>query len=892
MAEIPSAVEIIFDQYVKNMSREDALRQTKAALENLPGIDFHLAELKIEHKKQVLQRTKLTEIGTARKRDLLELGWYSGVADDGAWGPLRERMRANLGDAVNSIDRSTEEVMASIAEPRVDHDKRLGLVIGNVQSGKTANFSAVVAKALDSGYKFVLVLSGVHNNLRKQTQERLERDLGLEDDPSAWYKLTGVQGDFGTENAANASSIVANHDRILAVVKKNGGRLRNVLQFLRKIDEDTMRDTPFLIIDDESDQATPDASAKPEDDPTAINKLMRQIWAELRNGTYLGYTATPFANVLMNPNSDSEALQELYPRDFIHVMPTPKSYFGAERIFGLNDFDSEERDAEVPDVIREIPSAELEQLAPKGRDLSGFAPAVTKSLGDAIRWFIVACAVRRVRGQHKKHSTLLIHTTHRIDPHFAMRDVVEAYLEPLRELALDGDVDEFREIFMEEINRAAELYTGDGVAPTWPRIREEIPNVLRVLKLSVDNGRAEESDRLSYGEQPQTVIVIGGGTLSRGLTLEGLFVSFFTRTSNTYDTLLQMGRWFGYRIGYEDLQRIWLSPGLEEDYRFLATVESDIRADVARMTSAGSKPSDIGVRVQLHPGRLQVTSPAKMKHAKTVEADFEGYRLQTTRFDVSVPEELDKSARAAEVLFEQIAPYRSPEASTLFENVPLQELVPFFESVDVHEQFRKIFHDAVAWAEEKLPDIGWNVFVPAEGRGPDVLNVAGIQVRAVRRTPIRTELEALRSSGEINIRALMAANDVIADLRAQGRAPRGVALRSMSNDDQYEWRKSREGSAGRGLLVIYPISRHSQLTQSTSRERMPMADALNAVDDRLTESDRPPLIGFAMIAPTDIEHRLTSKGTKIAVVPTYSDIEDIPEEVASDNERDFLSDIS
>lgn len=887
MAEIPSAVEIIFGQLVKTMSREAALQQTKATLENLPGVDFHIAELELQHKAKVLQRTKLTEIGTARKRDLVELGWYSGVGDLGVWGPLRERMRANLGDAVTSIDRSTEEIMASIAEPRVDNDKRLGLVIGNVQSGKTANFSAVVAKALDSGYKFILVLSGVHNNLRKQTQERLERDLGLEDDPSAWYKLTGVQGDFGTQHAANASSIVANHDRVLAVVKKNGGRLRNVLEFLRRIDSETMRDTPFLIIDDESDQATPDASAKPEDDPTAINKLMRLIWAELRNGTYVGYTATPFANVLMNPNTDREALQELYPRDFVHVMPTPKSYFGAERIFGLNDFDSEERDAEVPDVIREIPSAEINQLAPKGRDLSAFTPAVTESLGDAIRWFIVACAVRRVRGQHKKHSTMLIHTTHRIDPHFATREAVEAYLEPLRQRALDGDVEDFREIFIREINRAAALYTGEGVAPTWPRVSDEIPNVLRVLKLSVDNGRADESDRLSYSDQPQTVIVIGGGTLSRGLTLEGLFVSFFTRTSNTYDTLLQMGRWFGYRLGYEDLQRVWLSPGLEEDYRFLATVEADLRADVARMTAAGNTPSDIGVRVQLHPGRLQVTNPSKMKHAKTVEADFEGYRLQTTRFDVSNRETLDRSAREAEALFKRIASYRSPATPTLFEDVPLEEIAPFFRAVDVHEQFRKIFHDAVAWAEEKLPDVGWNVFVPAEGRGTDSLNVAGVQASAVRRTPIRTELETLRSSGEINIRALMAANDVVADLRAQGRVPSDVPLRTMSNDDQYGWRRNRNGGAGRGLLVIYPISRYSK---STSNERMPMADALSAVDARLVEAGQPPLIGFAMIAPTDVAHRLTSKGTKIAVVPTYSDAEDIVEEVAFDDERDFQAD--
>lgn len=217
MSEIPAAVEMIFSQLVESMSREQALKQTKLTLETFPDIDFHIAELERVHRENVLKRTKPTEIGTSRKRDLKELGWYSGVDDDGVWGALRERMRENLGDAVSSVDKSTEEIVASLAEPRVDDDKRLGLVIGKVQSGKTANFSAVVAKALDSGYKFVLVLSGVHNNLRKQTQERLERDLGVEDDQSAWYKLTGAEGDFGTEHAGSARSIAARNSTRLAV---------------------------------------------------------------------------------------------------------------------------------------------------------------------------------------------------------------------------------------------------------------------------------------------------------------------------------------------------------------------------------------------------------------------------------------------------------------------------------------------------------------------------------------------------------------------------------------------------------------------------------------------------------------------------------------------------
>lgn len=889
MSQEPSPIEIVFNSYLQTMSRDAAKKKTKVAMEAFPGIDEELEALEREHEEKVLTRTKLTEVGTARRKDLRELGWYSGAPEGGVWSNLRSRMAAGgLAAAVESIDRSTEEIVASIAEPRVDDDNRLGLVIGNVQSGKTANYSAVIAKALDSGYKFVLVLSGVHNNLRRQTQVRLDSDLGIFEDPQAWYRLTDSEGDFGDAHSGNASSIVANHGRILAVVKKNSHRLKRVLDFLRSLDSATKRDTPFLIIDDESDQATPDASAKIGDEPTAINRLMRQIWAEVRNGTYVGYTATPFANVFMDPNVADDDLPGLYPRDFIHVMPTPANYFGAEKIFGLHDVADEERDAELPDVIRPITKDEVRELVPSGRDVEGFRPSVTKSLGEAIRWFIVACAVRRIRGQQKKHSTMLIHTTPRIDPHFATRDAVEEYLEPLRKASLNGDVERFKDVFEAEINTAASLYDGDGLAPTWPRISDEIPNVLRYLRTVVDNGREDDSERLSYSHEPQTVIVIGGSTLSRGLTLEGLFVSYFTRTSNTYDTLLQMGRWFGYRSGYEDLQRIWVSPRLDEDYRFLATVESDLRSEIARMTAAGMTPADIGVRVRLHPGRLQVTSSAKQKHALEAEVDFEGYRLQTTEFDFSNQEPALKNAQSAENLLQRLQSFRSSSVPTLFEDVPIEELEAFFSEFEVHEKYQAVFSDAINWSSEKLPEKRWNVVVPSEGQGADGLNVAGTKVGSIRRSPIKKETDEIRESESINIRALMSAKDVILDLRLQDKLPPNASLSQLNNAAQYNWRKDRDGGDGRGLLILYPISRFSA---STSKDRMPMSSALEAISPALTEDGLPPIVGMAVVAPFDSRNDLDTKGSTIAVRPIFDDAEDLDEPTVEDTERDFKGDV-
>lgn len=348
-----------------------------------------------------------------------------------------------------------------------------------------------------------------------------------------------------------------------------------------------------------------------------------------------------------------------------------------------------------------------------------------------------------------------------------------------------------------------------------------------------------------------------------------------------------MGRWFGYRAGYEDLQRIWVSPRLDEDYRFLATVEADLRSEIARMTQAGMTPAEIGVRVRLHPGRLQVTSSAKQKHALEAEVDFEGYRLQTTLFDFSSNDAALANVKLTENLLRQIQPFRSQEAPTLFEDVPLEELRPFLEEFEIHENYRNVFSDAIKWSSEKLPDKRWNVVVPSEGRGDERLKVGEQVVGSIRRAPIGTETETLKSTKEINIRALMSGRDVILDLRLQGRLPQNKTLAQLNNEAQYDWRKNRAGGDGRGLLVLYPISRHSA---TSSADRMSMDSALRAIDPVLVEEGQPPILGMALVAPFDSEERLQSKGSTIAVRPIFDDAEDFDEPIASDTERDYRGD--
>lgn len=797
--------------------------------------------------------------------------WYLEPQGGGLrWTRLRERMESgNMASAVESVDTSTKAIVSQLAEPFSD-ERRLGLVIGNVQSGKTANYAALCAKALDVGYQAIFILSGIHNNLRAQTQKRLNRDLGVDVYGDEWFQLTTVQHDIQPADVKNARANISSLNdktKLIAVLKKNTKRLDHLLAFLELVEVQALKRTPILIIDDEADQATPDSSSKPEDDPTRINEKMRKIWGHVQNGTYVGYTATPFANVFMNPEDGSDgSLESLYPRDFIHVMPTSSEYFGAERLFGIRAGSIDADDAEGLDIVRSIPSDEVPLLSPSGRDdAESFVPVVTKSLGDAVRWFIVATAIRRLRGQKDQHSSMLIHTTHRVSPHFAMRDQLLAFLEPIKERArTDEDVSEFKEIFMREEDRVAELYKGDGPAPTWPALKEEIVNVLRVLKITVDNGEEPVEDRLSYSDDsPSTVIVIGGGTLSRGLTLEGLFVSYFTRTSNAYDTLLQMGRWFGYRPGYEDLQRIWLADGLETDYQFLAQVEAEMRAEIARIASEGKTPGEVGVRIRQHPGRLQITAAGKMKHADQVEFTFQGYRTQTTMFDFSEPSVQEKNLRAALDLLGEVSSSEAPTSGTgarVYMDVDYSVIRKFFDEFQMHEKHETTHRRAIEWVGRKLPNVPWRV-VLASGSRDQVFAEQGFTVSSVNRAPRRHPEEK-----SVNIRALMSGADRIADLVATGIQG---AQDSGSEEDHLRLRRTpveEGGAGGQGLLILYPISRDSESKRkSPDSQRADMRDVLKAIDPSLAESGDDPIIGYGMVLPFDMEGAIGLDGDFAAV---------------------------
>lgn len=799
-------------------------------------------------------------------------GWYTGPEDgDEIWPRLKARLaESGMREVVDEIDQASTKVVAHLADPHIQNLSKRGLVLGYVQSGKTANYTAVMAKAADAGYCLFIVLSGLHNNLRRQTQVRLDGDIVDHD----WVALTSATADFG--HIVNGAAFLNGRVKSIAVVKKNQARLKRLRDWLRDIPPNIRRRTPILLLDDEADQATPN-SATAADQLSKINELIREIWAEIPTGTYLGYTATPFANIFMDPN-DTE---ELYPADFIIDLPRPDAYFGAERVFGREPID----DADTPDpgmdVIRDIPDEDAVELRPpSSRDArEGFDPRIPASLDAAIVWFIVATSIRRARGHASKHSSMLIHTTHYIQPHFAMRDRVKSRIMALRSEVKKADYSRFKASFEEESERAIDVAT--EALPQWETLKTYIEQVLSAVRVVVDNGESE--DRLDYASgngTSETVIAIGGGTLSRGLTLEGLVVSYFTRTSNTYDTLLQMGRWFGYRPGYEDLPRIWMQPSLADEFRFLALVEEEIRRDIADMEQQQVTPRELGLRVRAHPGRLAIVARNKMRHASVVEVSFSGKRLQTFIFSEQDHTVIRKNREAVEAFVNAISLSSSwtkpkPLPRWCANDVPASVVTQLISDYEFHVNHTGMRAEHMAdWISRIAPDSQWNIVVigsnakhrDENGKPIDLGSVdIGLpeSVPCVNRAPLRYPGV---ETGVANIKALMSHADWFADFDDSEKIPR----ERQKNPRELR----RKYAEGRGLVVVYPISKNS----------IPLGSKKD-LEKRRQLSSPEHLFGIGIIFPEVEAPGLASHGTYLSVAPDWSwDTELVEDEFPVDNE--------
>ena len=789
--------------------------------------------------------------------------WYVRPEQEPSWDHYLAELRAADSPALEELDAETTQIVKLLADPMSPGSRRKGLVMGNVQSGKTRSFAGVAAKAADAGYKLVIVLAGMHDNLRDQTQSRLDAQLF---DGDLWYSVTQVGQDFQAINSPE--QIFARMPVVVAVVKKNIYRLDRLVRTLGRVPIQARRRLPVLLIDDEADQATPNSLAQKQS-ISAINKRLRDMWSLVETGTYLAYTATPFANVLIDPDEAGD----LFPSDFITTIPPGHGYFGAERVFGISEtVDDQGNGADGLDMVRTIPDAESSALRPPSdrEARESFAPELPDSLIAAFNWFVVGTAVRRARGQ-RGHSSMLVHTTHYTAPHAAMRQ----RLDELKDQALAdirrGQITAFLTSWTEEATRVAS--EASVALPHWGEVALRLEEVVESIDVIMDNGNSE--DRLNYaGDEPKTVIAVGGGTLSRGLTLEGLVVSYFTRTSNAYDTLLQMGRWFGYRPGYEDLPRVWVADGLDDDYAFLARVEQDLRNEIESVQGSEFTPEQVGLRVRAHPGRLQVTAANKMWSANVVQIGLSETSNQTF---ILTSGNTDGNLAAVEALLVDatLVPVSESGPRLIARGVEGARVSAFLQDFAVHEDQRWLANpenlaNLRQWLTVNANGPVWNVVLAANSRSttPDGTTslgttwIAGHELNCLNRAPLQGS-----TPQRLDFKAIASPNDRIADIDP-------ILYEGAPHSTDAERRRIRRAhAAGQGLVLIYPISAHSRATTPTD-DREPRRIDMPAGGH---------VLGFAIFFPA-VNDATGEEGTFVSVRKTW----EVPE-VAEGDEDDIAS---
>lgn len=586
----------------------------------------------------------------------------------------------------NDIDALSDSIFNTIRNLTIHNGPVKGLVIGQVQSGKTANFAGLMAMAADNGWNIFIVLSGTIEKLREQTQQRLLDDLmkpcnqnwtGLNKNPP--ISINEPQSPTRLVLGANFNN------RYLTVCLKNSTRLRKLREWLHHSPEVAQK-MKIIIIDDESDQAGINTLIDKKE-ITKINKLILEIvhGNQYNESTkkfdqkvtygamnYIGYTATPYANVLNQTERET-----LYPRDFIRILKPSKYYFGPARLFG-------EPETECLDVYRVITSNDLgndsDTSKSKANDLqaickihTGDSMELPLSLKEAICWYLCSAGAFRVL-RINAPSSMLIHTSHKIEYHSNIRKAVERWLinEKAEVLEIckkvwDRETTRLTLVkFYTQINsiEGQLKYPDNSIAdyPGYESILGHIHNLLeRVshielednglqitqnwhegLHICEDNCRPNDEDgfhlRLMYPPKNERLfshafIIIGGNTLSRGLTLEGLVSSYFLRDSTmTIDTLTQMGRWFGFRRGYELYPRIWMTEKTHTNFERISLSEKSLQEEISRYAIQGLKPSEFAPRILTHPlSRLNPTARNRM-HAAKKGIDFSGNAIQTTVF--------------------------------------------------------------------------------------------------------------------------------------------------------------------------------------------------------------------------------------------------------------------
>lgn len=728
-----------------------------------------------------------------------------------------------------------------------------GLVMGGVQSGKTANMIGVMALAAHYDWNIFIVLSGTIDNLRKQTRDRVYADLKMTGGMS-WHVLEQTNDPLRMRDMMDDNKTILADDlklnafqdgqsrgswlhRYVFVCLKNSTRLRRLNNWLHSSPMRTAK-MRILMIDDEADQASVNTvkmgtTKDPEEiERTAVNQLIinlvrgcssdgAQTSTKFQAMNYVSFTATPYANVL------NEAYREsLYPSNFICCLPESREYFGPKVIWGSKD----DENYSGLNILRLISKDEMEQIKLLN---NGNIIAPPEGMKKAIGWFLCASAVLRGRN-HKKPISMLIHTTALQRGHFEEYDVIKRWLNAAKasgelieicEKIYTDEKDEFR---LDDLRSGypdyAKLSDVNDVFPDFVDIRDEIEEIIGTitniqfddereihynsgLHLCVDNCSANRiaedgihlrivyptNDKLSQMDKAPVFIVMGGNTLARGLTLEGLVCTYFARNVNQADTLLQMARWFGYRHGYELLQRVWMTEQVMEKFELIEEIDELLRREFDDFMRKGKSPAMFGPRIMSSSkiAKFLLTSKNKSQNMITADVDFAGDSYEVTSFENN-DESLKDNICVTEEFLESLGAAEHSEAiegAWVWRGVDTRKVISdFFDKYTIFEcsSLSKDIPIFIDWIKQNVEEgkfRQWNVAVAGDKKSDSRWIVSGADVGKIERS-------RKTKSNHIDIGSLRSGRDILADIK--------VSELSQENRSAFDAAKR----SGKGLIPL------------------------------------------------------------------------------------------
>ena len=783
-------------------------------------------------------------------------------------------------DTVNELDKTTDEIMDLLGNPdSANSFLYRGLCIGDVQSGKTSTYIGLINKAADAHYRVIILLTGTIEKLRRQTQQRidegfigldsyaftLEKDnvqvgVGSIDPNTSGWAVTSTTSDF---NAATAKKIVGQLNNISApvifVLKKNKSVLEKLEHWLRFYNANKITkkiDLPMLLIDDEADNAS--VNTKKDDEVTAINKGIRKLLVLFEKANYVGFTATPYANIFIDPDTEKEMLDhDLFPRDFIYALEAPSNYIGARSIFGES----------APYAYMLESNDDCEPALPmkhKKEDVMVYMP---ESMKEAIASFFICNTVRDLRGDTKSHRTMMINVSRFIAVQNQITKTVDGYVrDAKREIHnyyLSGEDAMQFETFRLMKKVYEKYYAGFATDPMfsdlkhfkWEQIQAAMyPSISRIEVRTINGGNAPKNlDYENYEKAPNDIglrlIAVGGLSLSRGLTLEGLSTSYFYRNSSMYDTLMQMGRWFGYRGKYRDLCKIWMADESMAWYSYISMATDKLRAEVRRMQNDKMTPTDFGLAVRSDIQGLLITARNKMRSAKDYETvvNFSGEVVET-RYVHNAQDILRRNYDETEAFLQEIgANYpvhrNDPELALKgyqYLNIPKKKIIDFLSVYSAHTlNIDFAVTELLAMFKEDDQQIfdNWDILI-AEGLSTTAeIPYADLRVRPVKRGfAYRKDTKSLQMSGK---NSRLGSKDL-----AKGGLTK-VTVEKME-EGQEEGKNFSEdfyfnsGMKRNPLMVVYPVKLSYEPKDGQS---------VDEIKKRIAEAIDFPIIGLSIGIP-------------------------------------------